>query len=77
MFLLLVQASLAATLNVSSSGTYSTIQSAVDAASSGDTILVASGTYGDCVDLKGKDLTLTGAGSSSSTISVSACTVSR
>ena len=74
MFLLLIHTSLAATLTVSSGGTYSTIQSAVDAASSGDTIQVYSGTYSGCVDLGGKDLTLTGAGSSSSIISTASCT---
>jgi uncharacterized protein (TIGR03382 family) len=71
--LLLINASLAATLTVSSGGTYSTIQSAVDAASNGDTVQVSSGTYSGCVDLSGKDLTLTGAGSGTTTISVSSC----
>jgi len=73
MFLLLIGPSVAATFSVSSSGTYTTIQSAVDKAASGDTISVAAGTYSECVDLKGKDLTLTGAGAASTDISGSSC----
>ena len=61
----------AATLKVGGSGAYSTIQSAVNAASSGDTIQIAAGTYNEDVDTKGKDLSLIGAGSAKVTINAS------
>jgi hypothetical protein len=43
-------------------GTYSTIQAAVNAALSGDTIIVAAGIYDEQVVIDGKNLTLKGAG---------------
>jgi len=49
-------------------GTYATIQLAVDAASSDDTISVAAGTYNENVDASGKDLTFSGAGADTTTI---------
>jgi parallel beta-helix repeat protein len=49
----------AATLHVGSGQTYSTIQSAVNAASAGDTIIVHAGTYNEQVIIN-KDLTLQG-----------------
>jgi len=60
----------AATLSVdaSGSGAYTAIQDAVDAAVSGDTITVASGTYTECVDLGGRDLDIQGAGADLVTI---------
>ena len=62
LLLLLVSPSNAATLTVGSTGSYSTIQSAVNAASSGDTITIEAGTYSEDVDTDGKNLTLIGAG---------------
>jgi hypothetical protein len=53
----------AATLNVCSSCTYTTISDALDAAAEGDTIEVAAGTYSESIDLD-FDVTLTGAGAS-------------
>ena len=49
-----------ATLNVPSQ--YSTIQAAVNAASSGDAIIIAAGTYFEGVVINGKDLFISGAG---------------
>ena len=39
-----------------------TIQSAIDAAQSGDTILIAAGTFTESLSINGKDLTFQGAG---------------
>ncbi len=52
----------AATHSVSEdgSGDYSSIQDAIDAASSGDTIEVGAGTYAGAFDFSGKNLTITG-----------------
>jgi nitrous oxidase accessory protein NosD len=50
----------ASTLNVGSTAKYKTIQSAVNAAKSGDTIKVASGTYKENVQIVGKQLSMTG-----------------
>jgi hypothetical protein len=47
---------LAATIHVPAD--YSTIQSAINAASSGDTILVSDGTYQESIDFKGKAITV-------------------
>jgi outer membrane protein OmpA-like peptidoglycan-associated protein len=70
MLLLLVNSALAATLTVGGSGTYSTINGAIAAASDGDTISVAAGTYNEAVDLSGMDLDIVGAGTGSTTITV-------
>ncbi|NOY25363.1 MAG: hypothetical protein GXP62_05775 [Oligoflexia bacterium] len=77
LLLALVTSSLAATLTVADdgSGTYTAIQDAIDAATSGDTISVAGGTYTECIDFAGKNLTIAGAGSSSTTLNgASSCT---
>jgi uncharacterized repeat protein (TIGR01451 family) len=50
----------AAERHVCSSCTYKTIQAAVNAASSGDVIKVAQGTYNGVVRIEGKDITLLG-----------------
>ena len=68
--LLLAGTSFAATINVPAD--YTTIQAAVDAASDGDEIIVAPGTYtgtgGEVVDMKGKAITLRASGTSDETI---------
>ena len=38
---------------------HATIQSAIDAANNGDSILVAPGTYVENINFKGKDITVT------------------
>jgi pectin methylesterase-like acyl-CoA thioesterase len=62
--LLLLPSSFAAiiTVNADGSGDYSSVQSAVDAASSGDTIQVASGTYVENVSVSAKTLYIEGSG---------------
>ncbi|MCB9465291.1 MAG: T9SS type A sorting domain-containing protein [Candidatus Eisenbacteria bacterium] len=60
--------SLAATYTVDPMGTYPTIQSAVDAASTGDDVVVPAGTFVEQVVVDGKNLTITGAGVGVSTL---------
>jgi hypothetical protein len=67
---MLAGTSLAATINVP--GDYTTIQAAVDAASNGDVILVAPGTYtgtgGEVVNTDGKAITIKASGTPEETI---------
>ena len=50
------------TVNQDGSGDYTLIQDAINAASTGDTVLVYPGTYFENVDLAGKNIVLTGLG---------------
>ena len=63
MLVLWMASAMAATLTVGGSGSYSSIQDAVDDAQSGDTIVVSSGSYAEKVSISGLDLTVTGSGS--------------
>ena len=66
--------SLAATLTVdpSTTGAYNTITAAIAAATTGDEIEVAAGTYTECVNTNGKSLTISGmSGSAATTIDAS------
>lgn len=60
LFSFLIATASAATLTVGSTAKYKTIQKAVDAAKSGDTIYVNAGTYKEYVTIKGKDLKFQG-----------------
>jgi len=64
--ILLAGSAQANTLKVPSQ--YPTIQAAIDAATQGDTIRIAAGTYRESLDWEGKDLTVSGAGAGQSII---------
>ena len=69
--LLILQSAWAATHTVDASGEgdFTSIQAAVDAAASGDTINVAAGTYEESVNISAKTLTIEGAGVGATIIS--------
>ena len=60
----LLGAASAATITVGSGGDYGTITEAVSAATSGDEIIVSSGTYVETVSFQGKNLTIRSEGGS-------------
>ncbi len=65
---LLCPCAFAATLNVGPGQPYTTIQSAIDAANPGDTVLVAPGTYYENIDFLGKAITVTSSAGPATTI---------
>ena len=75
MIALLLPAALAATITVdpAGGGDYATVGAAMLAASSGDTLSLAAGTYAECLDPAGKSLTLTGAGADSTVLDGAGC----
>lgn len=60
--------SMAQTIHVGPGQPYTTIQSGIDAANTGDTVLVAPGTYNENIDFKGKGITVTSSGGAAQTI---------
>lgn len=65
----------AATLTVDpeDAGAFATISAAIAAASDGDTLTVAPGTYAECVNTGGRDLVLVGSGADETVLDGSAC----
>ncbi|MGD0913008.1 MAG: Ig-like domain repeat protein [Terracidiphilus sp.] len=67
LLLLATQAWAQATINVGPGQAYTTIQSGINAAVNGDTVLVAPGTYNENINFNGKAITVTSSGGAAST----------
>jgi predicted outer membrane repeat protein len=69
----LLHPALAADITVDPAGAPATVQAAIDLAEDGDVILVPAGTHAGCFDLGSRDLSIRGAGATTTTLDGAGC----